>query len=274
MDEIEKKYEFIFLKDVDEKKIINLFNHDVIEECNDDKYWNYVGLYYEKKLKDYDLMKKYYLMAIDKGNSDAMNNLGHYYYYTEKNHDLMKKYYLMAIDKGNSYTMYNLGYYYKEIKIDYHLMKKYYIMAVEKGSVDAMYHLGYYYHKIEKNYDLMKKYYLMAIDKDSVEAMYHLGDYYENIEKNYDLMKKYYLMTIECDEIFTNMFNNYYESMNEFDLTYNDIELIIKYNICVNVNLNMKIIIESDFICNNYVYLQKYNNNRKYIGMINLVYCN
>jgi hypothetical protein len=40
-------------------------------------------------------------MAIDKGNLNAMNNLGYYYENIEKNYDLAKKYYLMAIDKGN-----------------------------------------------------------------------------------------------------------------------------------------------------------------------------
>jgi TPR repeat protein len=118
MEKIEKRYGIIFLKDVDEKKIIDLFNHDIIEEIDDDKYWRYIGLYYGKKIeKDYDLMKKYYLMAIDKGNDDAMYNLGHYYQFKEKNYDLMKKYYLMAIDKENSYAMNNLGHYYRRNKL-------------------------------------------------------------------------------------------------------------------------------------------------------------
>ncbi len=29
--------------------------------------------------KNYDMVKKYYLMAIDKGNLNAMNNLANYY---------------------------------------------------------------------------------------------------------------------------------------------------------------------------------------------------
>jgi hypothetical protein len=78
MEEIEKKYGFIFLKDVDEDKINNLFNHDIIEESDDDRYWYYIGIYYYKKIKKSDLMKKYYLMAIDRGNDMAMNNLGYY----------------------------------------------------------------------------------------------------------------------------------------------------------------------------------------------------
>jgi TPR repeat protein len=40
-------------------------------------------------------------MAIEKGNSDAMTNLGQYYQ-SENNYDLMKQYYLMAIEKDNS----------------------------------------------------------------------------------------------------------------------------------------------------------------------------
>jgi TPR repeat protein len=148
MEKIEKRYGIIFLKDVDEKKIIDLFNHDIIEEIDDDKYWRYIGLYYGKKIeKDYDLMKKYYLMAIDKGNDDAMYNLGHYYQFKEKNYDLMKKYYLMAIDKENSYAMNNLGHYYQFKEKNYDLMKKYYLMAIDKDNGGAMYNLGYYYRR-------------------------------------------------------------------------------------------------------------------------------
>ena len=54
--------------------------------------------YYQDVEKDYALMKKYYLMAIDLGNLLAMNNLANYYQYAEKDYALMKKYYLMAIE--------------------------------------------------------------------------------------------------------------------------------------------------------------------------------
>ena len=46
----------------------------------------------------------------------------------------MIKYYLMAIEKNNSDSMFNLGYYYKEIK-DYENMMKYYLMAAKKGTL-------------------------------------------------------------------------------------------------------------------------------------------
>ena len=70
-------------------------------------------------------MKKYYLMAIDKGHTISMNNLGKYYETIERNYDKMKKYYLMAIDKGNSIAITNLSNYYitNPIKLHDHLIK-------------------------------------------------------------------------------------------------------------------------------------------------------
>ena len=59
-----------------------------------------LGYKFQYKEYNYDEMKKYYLMAIDKGSSKAMNALGLYYQYTEPNYNQMKKYYLMAIEYG------------------------------------------------------------------------------------------------------------------------------------------------------------------------------
>lgn len=46
--------------------------------------------------ENYDVMKKYYLMAIDLGNIHAMNNLGVYYHVIEKNYESAKYCYSMA----------------------------------------------------------------------------------------------------------------------------------------------------------------------------------
>ena len=70
-----------------------------------------------------------------------MNNLAIYYKNIEKDYDKMKEYYLMAIEKDNSTAMYNLGHYYQTIKINYDKMKKYYLMAIKKGHFNAMYNL-------------------------------------------------------------------------------------------------------------------------------------
>jgi TPR repeat protein len=47
-------------------------------------------------------------MAIEKGNSDAMFYFGVYYNKIEINYDLMKKYYLMAAEKGHTHGITHL----------------------------------------------------------------------------------------------------------------------------------------------------------------------
>jgi hypothetical protein len=68
----------------------------------------YLGYYYQFTEKDYELMKKYYFMAIELKHSLAMYYLGYYYQFTEKDYELMKKYYFMAIELKHSLAMYNL----------------------------------------------------------------------------------------------------------------------------------------------------------------------
>ena len=79
------------------------------------------------------------------GNTYAMNNLGYYYQFTEINYELMKKYYLMAISKDNLIAMCNLAYYYRHKEKNYDLMKKYYLMAISKGDNIVMNDLVNYY---------------------------------------------------------------------------------------------------------------------------------
>ena len=114
--------------------IYDLFKNSIkIIDIDNDIICLYYGVYYEHIEKNYDEMKKYYLMAIEKGNIIAMNIFACYYEYIEKNYDEMKKYFLMAIEKGDNAAMYNLGYYYQYIEYNYDEMKKYYLMAIEKG---------------------------------------------------------------------------------------------------------------------------------------------
>ena len=232
-----------------ENFIIKLFNDGIIEETNESDKLLWIGNYY-KLNKKYNEMKKYYLMAIELNDSDAMFNLGHYYHQIEINYDEMKKYYLMAIKLNNSLAMNNLGAYYHIIKENYCYfikkyyeikMKKYYLMAIELNNSNAMNNLGHYYQHIEKNYDEMKKYYLMAIELNNSCAMYNLGDYYQNIEKNYDEMKKYYLMAIKLNnkECIKNCIDNNYFNDNNikneiFKLSFNIIEKTIICPISLN----------------------------------------
>jgi hypothetical protein len=199
--------------------IYNLYKYDIDErntfKMEDSIIDLYYGVYYEIK-KNYEQMKKYYLMAIGKGNGNAMYNLGLYYDDIEKDYEQMKKYYLMSIEKGNENAMNNIGYYYKNIEKDYELMKKYYLMAIEKGNGTAMNNIGHYYKNIEKDYEQIKKNLLMAIEKGNSNAMYNLGYYCQNIEKDYDQMKKYYLMASEkCHKMSIRYLENFYIDNND-----------------------------------------------------------
>ena len=71
-----------------------------------------------------------------------MNNLGNYYQ-IHKDYKKMLKYYLMAIEKGDSIAMSNLGYYYQEQK-DYKNMVKYYILGVKYKNINCMHILNNY----------------------------------------------------------------------------------------------------------------------------------
>jgi len=168
------------------EKIYNLFKKNIFKEPSADIEYYYHGLYYQYTEENYELMKKYYLMAIELNHSDAMNNLAWYYQHTEKNYDLMKKYYLMAIKLNNSDTMFNLADYYKITGKNYDLMKKYYLMAIELNNSDSMYYLGYYYENIEKNDQTFVELYKYE-DKERIINLFNNKFIY-----NINLDQKYY----------------------------------------------------------------------------------
>ena len=175
-------------------------------------------LYYKEQKNDKEMLK-YYLMAIEKGNCDAMNNLG-YYYHNQKNIPEMLKYYHMAIEKGNGDAMYNLGYYYDEQK-NIPEMLKYYHMAIEKEYTYAMCNLGFYYHE-QKNFEEMLKYYEMLIEKNII-----LDDY---VLKNLI----HTLIKIENTNLFLKLYSKYstHQAFGKFHRFYMARKSLIKIDSC------------------------------------------
>jgi TPR repeat protein len=141
---------------------------------------NNMGFYHRSITGNYEEMEKYYLMAIEHGNTKAMNNMGLYHKNITKNYEEMKKYYLMAIEHGNSTAMNNMGYYHKNITKNYEEMKKYYLMAIEHGNPMAMNNMGWYHYQITKDYIEMKKYYKMAIEHGDLKAMTNIKNFFSN----------------------------------------------------------------------------------------------
>jgi len=167
----------------------NIFKNIFNEEPTTDIEYFYYGVYYQYTEKNYDLMKKYYLMAIELNDSNAMNNLGYYYQYIEKNYDLMKKYYLMAIELNKYYAMHYLARYYEVIEKNYDLMKKYYLMAIELNHSNAMFNLCWYYEFIEKNDQTFVELYKYE-DKKILIDLFNVK--FNKFENNINLDQKYY----------------------------------------------------------------------------------
>ena len=232
-------------------------------EDNDKSNYYLIGVYYEYIERNYEEMKKYYLMDIDKNmNSISMTHLANYYRYIEKNHLLMKKYYLMAHDanKFNTTAITNLGSYYQFIEKNHKEMLRYYTMAIEKNDINAMYLLGNYYRDI-KNYVEMKKYYFMTLKNDPqyYKALTSLGHFYDTILNDPDNAKLYYTMAIKLGDknamkcivplLKIDDFEHYYQFLKSVpEFTQKFFILINKYNmksletdcsICSNENVKI-----------------------------------
>jgi hypothetical protein len=252
LEQLTTKYNLTFIDEDDEELFVSIMNGNF--DINIDKETarpliiNYIGLYYEFVEKNYDEMKKYYIILIDYtkynpsdyASYSALYNLGNYYKNIEKNYDMMEKYYLMLLDNcvnnGNNlelhsiktFIMNTLGSYYEKIKDNYDLMKKYYLMAIDnathvaanetsnQASYYAMNNLGNYYHRIEINEDLMKKYYMMAIENGNKTAMTNLSNYYSELSMKYLGMSKLKSANIkeECCICYGENKNMYYTHCN------------------------------------------------------------
>lgn len=186
------------------KKILLILNGrtDLFNFYCNDKTKNYIltvciALYYLHKAK-FDLVIKYCLMAIEKGNNHhAMVMLANYYDFNSgvaNYYQLAEKYYLMAIENGNVKAMNDLAmYYYACRKISDAIY--YYKMAIDNYYDFSMYLLGKHY-KDNSKYELMKEYYYMAIEECNAYAMKSLASYFYDVEKNVELAIKYYLMSL------------------------------------------------------------------------------
>ena len=208
-----------YLTVIERSKNVGENSTSTIKKCCVDAMFN-LGDYY-RTVHKYDLMKKYFEMAINKGDIGAMFNLS-LYYYREPDYDNFVKYSLMVISESKSNpdkvsndndirAMTNLSQYYKTINKDVNNRLKYLLMIIEKQNVDFIYvnyaatDLAYYYHNIE-DYDNMVKYYLLIINQPSnpenndnrSKAMFDLGyHYYE--QKELEPMRKYYHLAIELE---------------------------------------------------------------------------
>lgn len=92
------------------KKLMSMVNKNSIVNYN-------IALIYHLMEKDYENAVKYYLIAVEQGDGDAMNNLAAVYKDEYKDNEIAKKYFLMAIEQNNTDAMGNLaGLYFEQQK--------------------------------------------------------------------------------------------------------------------------------------------------------------
>jgi len=131
------------------------------------------AIIYQFGLKDQKEAEKYYLMAIKKGNVDAMYNLALLYHTEHKDFNKAEKYYLMAIDKGHINAMNSLALLYHTEYKDFKKAEKYYLMAVDKGNTNAMNSLAWEYFIQMKNKMNALKYSKQSFEKDNNTLFSH-----------------------------------------------------------------------------------------------------
>ncbi len=167
---------------------------------------NNLAVLYADELKDYKKAEKYYLMAIENDDVDAMNNLGNLYTEKLKVYIKAEKYYLMAIEKDDVNALNNLGSLYSEKLKDYKKAEKYFLKAIEKNDTDAMNNIAIFYADELEDYKKAEKYYLMAVKNDDLNAMNNVGILYAEKLKDYKKAEKYFLKAIEKND--TDAMNN------------------------------------------------------------------
>jgi len=182
------------INDEQYKKAIACIN-DIENEADGIKF-GFLGICYDK-LNDFSKAKKYYLLAIEKGDIVATYNLALMYQNNEQL-DIAEEYYLQAIDKGVNESYTNLAVLLKN-QGKHDEAEKYYLFAIEKGFVGALNDLALLYFNQEK-YNDAEIFLLLAIKKGYVRALFNLALLYENQEK-YIEAEKYYLLAVEKGDV-------------------------------------------------------------------------
>lgn len=132
------------------------------------------------RLENYPEAFKWFGIAAEKGNPDAMYNLAYMYEYGEgmdQDYPTAMSWYRKAIAKGNIPSMIALGIIYQNTDM-YQEAENSYRLAAEKGSAEGMELLGnlfFLHEKYVQALDCYKK----AAAKGKRDSMYQIGEMYE-----------------------------------------------------------------------------------------------
>ncbi len=241
--------------------------------------------YLYNNLKNNELAEQYYLMAIEKGHLEALNNLANLYY-NQGDFENAEKYYLYAINKGETKALKNIALLYNNLK-KFSEAEKYFLLAIEHGEINALNSLAVLYNNLGKH-KKAEKYFLLSIESGNSMAMFNLALLFEN-QNNFKDAEKYYLLAIGKNNIDA-MFNLalLYHKQNRDEKTEKYLLLAISCG-DIDAMFNLALLYEKqgkqkvaekyylmaiekgdDFAMNNLAYLY-YNKNIKKTESLNLI---
>ena len=140
---------------------------------------------------DYAKAMKYSLIAVERGNTAAMNDIGLMYDNGQgvaKDYAEAVKWYRKAAEQGHARGQNNLGIKYKYgqgVSQDYAEAVKWYRKAAEQGLAVGQLNLGYMYdmgYGVEKDQVEANKWYRKAAEQGNMQAQYNLGYNYQHGE--------------------------------------------------------------------------------------------
>ena len=150
-------------------KIYELFKNDIIdEECIDSDYLTYLGFYTGHNKGDLNKQIFLYRKASELGNVHAMYNLGLYYQEIEK-FNLSKKYFKMAIRKGDCESMLGYGCLLLYDNRDINGAKRYFNLAKKNNYYRGYYEMAYYYCEFKFNFKKLKENVLLFLDTYEID---------------------------------------------------------------------------------------------------------
>ncbi len=147
--------------------IHNLIFKKIVNQVPDGTVLLYYGVR-NRITMNYDAMIRYYLLSIECGNTQAMDNLATHY---ENNNDYASamKYYHMATNLGHTRAMQSLAQCYAK-RNDHANAVKYYLMAIEHGNIHAICNLALYYYR-RNDYSDAFKFWSLALEYDDDDTI-------------------------------------------------------------------------------------------------------
>lgn len=138
-------------------------------------------------------------------------------HYEKKEYNEMIKYYIMAIERNNINAMIKMGQYYHKICYNFKESKKYYLMAINNNNIEGMAYLTLLYCDLLEMNSLSDSFKIMIdINRDQDELTKEFGDIVKSYMSKYEKMKKYYQIYSAND---TDIKRDLYGVYNKYGMT-------------------------------------------------------